>query len=92
MQDSFVRMLARRLKIPRARVDICSMECPKCRSTLLMIRQKTGVERIRCFFTGLRLYRCLECDAKFRAADRRRFPREEADAAGMQAGLARRRV
>jgi DNA-directed RNA polymerase subunit RPC12/RpoP len=53
------------------------MECPKCRSTVLMIRRKTGLERLRCFFTGLRSYRCRDCDQKFRAPDRRRAPRDE---------------
>jgi tRNA(Ile2) C34 agmatinyltransferase TiaS len=52
------------------------MECPKCRSTLLMIRQNTGLERLRSFFTGLRLYRCRDCDEHFRAEDRRAVPRE----------------
>lgn len=52
------------------------MECPKCRSTLLMIRHKTGLERLRIFFTGLREYRCRDCDQRFRAPDRRKAPRE----------------
>jgi tRNA(Ile2) C34 agmatinyltransferase TiaS len=52
------------------------MECPKCRSTLLMIRQKKGLERLRCFFTGERQFRCRDCDEKFRAPDRRRVPRD----------------
>jgi len=51
------------------------MECPKCRSTLLMIRQNTGLERLRSFLTGLRQYRCRDCDQKFRAPDRRRLSR-----------------
>lgn len=55
-----------------------------------MIRQKTGLERIRCFFTGLRLYRCMECDVKFRAPDRRRFPRDEKAVAGLRAELVTR--
>lgn len=41
-----------------------------------MIRQKTGVERLAVVFTGLRLYRCRECDHKFRAPDRRRVRRD----------------
>ena len=52
------------------------MECPKCRSTLLMIRHKTGLERLRVFFSGLREYRCRDCDHRFRAPDRRKTPRE----------------
>jgi DNA-directed RNA polymerase subunit RPC12/RpoP len=54
------------------------MECPKCRSTLLMIRHKTGLERLRVFFTGLREYRCRDCDQRFRAADRRQVNRDRA--------------
>jgi DNA-directed RNA polymerase subunit RPC12/RpoP len=53
------------------------MDCPKCRSDLLMIRQKTGLERVRSFMTGTREYRCRDCDQKFRAPDRRSVPREE---------------
>lgn len=53
------------------------MECPKCRSAELMIRQKTGFERLRVALTGLRDYRCCYCDTKFRAPDRRRKPRQE---------------
>ena len=41
-----------------------------------MIRQKTGWERLMVFWTGLRLFRCPDCLHKFRAPDRRRFPRE----------------
>jgi len=58
------------------------MQCPKCRSEYLMIKQKTGLERIRGFFTGLRTYRCRDCDLKFRAPDRRRIPREPSLSAG----------
>lgn len=42
-----------------------------------MIRQKTGVERWRSFFTGLRRYRCLDCDQKFNGPDRRLVPRHD---------------
>jgi tRNA(Ile2) C34 agmatinyltransferase TiaS len=41
-----------------------------------MIRHKTGLERLRIFFTGLREYRCRDCDQRFRAPDRRKAPRE----------------
>jgi tRNA(Ile2) C34 agmatinyltransferase TiaS len=44
---------------------------------MLMIRQKTGLERVRSFMTGTREYRCRDCDQKFRAPDRRSVPREE---------------
>jgi hypothetical protein len=57
------------------------MECPKCSSDLLMIRQKTGWERPMVFWTGLRLFWCQDCLHKFRAPDRRRFPREKKEAA-----------
>jgi len=36
-----------------------------------MIRQKTGFERLLIFLTGLREYRCRDCEQKFRAPDRR---------------------
>jgi len=42
-----------------------------------MIRQNTGIERLRLFFTGMRQYRCRDCDQKFRAPDRRKSSREE---------------
>jgi len=57
------------------------MECPKCSSNQLMIRHKTGWERLMVFRTGLRLFWCQDCLHKFRAPDRRRFPREKAEAA-----------
>lgn len=53
------------------------MECPYCRSNQLMIRQNTGLEWLRSAFTGLRQYRCRDCDTKFRAPDRRKTPRQE---------------
>jgi DNA-directed RNA polymerase subunit RPC12/RpoP len=52
------------------------MECPKCRSREIMIKRKTGMERIKVFWTGLREYKCRACDEVFRAEDRRRTPRE----------------
>jgi uncharacterized protein YlaI len=41
-----------------------------------MIKQNTGIERVRSFLTGLRQYICRDCEKKFRAPDRRRVPRE----------------
>lgn len=41
-----------------------------------MIRHKTGLERLKIFLTGMRLYFCVECEHKFRVPDRRRFPRD----------------
>lgn len=41
-----------------------------------MIRNNTGFERLLVFLTGLREYRCRDCDQKFRAPDRRRVARE----------------
>jgi transposase-like protein len=52
------------------------MQCPKCRSNYLMIRQNTGFERVLSFLTSLREYRCGDCDQKFRAPDRRALRRE----------------
>lgn len=51
---------------------------------MLMIRQKTGLERLAVFFTGLRLYRCQECEHKFRARDRRRVPRRAGERAARE--------
>ncbi len=42
-----------------------------------MIRHKTGFERLRIFWTGMRLYLCRDCMHKFRAPDRRHFPRDK---------------
>ena len=53
------------------------MKCPKCRSEYLVIRQRTGWERIVLHFTKKRKYHCVQCGEKFRAPDRRRFPRPE---------------
>ena len=53
------------------------MACPKCRSDFLMIRQRTGFERIRLLFTDLRKYVCRDCGHTFQAPDRRRATREE---------------
>ena len=65
------------------------MECPHCRSKVLMIRQNTGLERIRSAFTGLREYCCRDCDTKFRAPDRRVAPRrEKMTAAATRNGIA----
>jgi DNA-directed RNA polymerase subunit RPC12/RpoP len=52
------------------------MQCPKCHSNFLMIRNNTGFERLLIFLTGLREYRCRDCDQKFRAPDRRLTSRE----------------
>jgi tRNA(Ile2) C34 agmatinyltransferase TiaS len=41
-----------------------------------MIKQRKGLERIRIFLTGLREFRCRDCDTTFRGPDRRREPRE----------------
>ncbi len=51
------------------------MKCPKCRSEYLVIRQKTGIEWVLLHFKKLRKYHCVQCGHKFRAKDRRRFPR-----------------
>ncbi|MDE3196318.1 MAG: hypothetical protein KGN84_08235 [Acidobacteriota bacterium] len=59
------------------------MKCPRCGSDNLMIRQRTGFERIVLAFTGNRKYICLDCGRAFRAPDRRKKPRsEKARAAG----------
>ncbi len=43
-----------------------------------MIRHKKGFERLRIVFTGLREYRCRDCDQRFRAPDRRQVDRDKA--------------
>jgi DNA-directed RNA polymerase subunit RPC12/RpoP len=51
------------------------MQCPKCGSNFLMIKMAAGLERLLVMVTGLREYRCQECDQKFRALDRRNTAR-----------------
>ena len=41
-----------------------------------MIRQNKGFERLRILLTGLREYRCRDCDTRFRAPDRRAKSRQ----------------
>ena len=53
------------------------MLCPNCRSEYLMIRRRTGWERVMIWATSLRKYRCRDCARVFRAPDRRRLHREE---------------
>jgi DNA-directed RNA polymerase subunit RPC12/RpoP len=47
------------------------MQCPKCSSNFLMIKRNAGLERLLVMVTGLREYRCQDCDQRFRAPDRR---------------------
>ncbi|NDJ12942.1 MAG: hypothetical protein EBY17_17375 [Acidobacteriia bacterium] len=63
--------LQRGLKSYRNSVDMNIMQCPRCRSDYLLIRQRTGFERVLIFLTGLREYRCRDCDQKFRMPDLR---------------------
>ena len=56
------------------------MQCPKCGSNFLMIRMAAGLERLLVMVTGLREYRCQECDQKFRGPDRRKGARAAAKA------------
>jgi DNA-directed RNA polymerase subunit RPC12/RpoP len=53
--------------------------CPGCGSDRLEIRQRTGFERMMAHFTPKRKYRCLICRHRFRALDRRRWPREDGE-------------
>jgi len=50
--------------------------CPRCRSTLLLIKDKRGIERLLILLTGKRHFRCRLCDLIYRARDRRRTLRE----------------
>lgn len=47
----------------------------RCSPEDLMIRARTGLERIAAFLTGERKYRCRRCNYVFRAPDRRRSDR-----------------
>lgn len=47
-----------------------------------MIRQNTGLEKIMILVTGLRKYLCLNCATNFRAPDRRKRPRPDAQSIG----------
>jgi len=42
-----------------------------------MIRMNKGMERLLILLTGLREYRCRDCDQRFRAPDRRQRVRAE---------------
>ncbi|MCU1327796.1 MAG: hypothetical protein JWN34_3166 [Bryobacterales bacterium] len=53
--------------------------CPGCQSPHLMIREASGLERLKIRFTGKREYRCVACEHIFRAVDRRRYQRASAD-------------
>src|SRR5665213_647786 len=66
-----------RLNFSPQTADIRNMCCPKCRSNCLMIKQRKGLERLRIFLTGLREYRCRDCDTRFRGPDRRSIPRDQ---------------
>ncbi|HWE50791.1 MAG TPA: hypothetical protein VG273_13430 [Bryobacteraceae bacterium] len=52
------------------------LKCDKCGSDQLATRALTGIERVIMHFTKKRKYLCLACKHKFRAPDRRRYPRE----------------
>ena len=52
------------------------LKCAKCGSDQLALRALTGFEDLMTLFTKKRKYLCLACKHKFRAPDRRRFPRE----------------
>jgi hypothetical protein len=43
-----------------------------------MIKERTGLERLRIALTGKRTYNCCDCDLVFRIRDRRRFARNQA--------------
>ena len=53
------------------------MQCPKCRSEHLGIKQVKGLERLMVALTKLRMYRCRDCYFDFRAPDRRQQQREK---------------
>lgn len=49
--------------------------CPKCSNDHLLIRRRTGWERLAMCFTVKRKYVCMSCTHAFRAPDRRLVPR-----------------
>jgi hypothetical protein len=51
--------------------------CPDCYSESLKIKRLKGWERLMVFLSDRRKYGCNDCGLWFRAADRRRIPREE---------------
>ena len=53
------------------------MQCPKCGSRFLMIKMSAGLEKLLILLTGLRQYRCQDCDQTFRGQDRRTARRRE---------------
>ncbi len=70
--------------------DMGNMECPRCRSREFRIKKKVGLERLKIWWTGMREYRCLDCDGVFRAKDRRKMARladAQFDPAGESRGL-----
>jgi hypothetical protein len=54
--------------------------CPKCSNDHLLIRRRTGFERVVMWFTVQRKYMCMSCTHSFRAPDRRRISRQEDEA------------
>jgi transposase-like protein len=52
------------------------MKCPKCDSEHLLIRQRTGLEKLVVMhLTRKRKYMCMDCNQSFRAAITRRIRR-----------------
>ena len=49
--------------------------CPKCRSSFLLIKHRTLLERFMIGMTGQRKYCCQDCGIYFRAQDRRKISR-----------------
>ena len=62
------------------------MPCPRCGSDRLGIRQKTGIESLWILLTGMRKYHCMDCDKRFRAADRRKGARPPGSPEQRQSG------
>ena len=54
------------------------MQCPRCNSKFLMIKTAAGLEKLLILLTGLRQYRCQDCDQTFRGQDRRQSGRPAA--------------
>jgi hypothetical protein len=58
----------------RGQIVMC---CPMCFNDHLLIRRRSGWERVMIYLTQNRKYVCMSCAHAFRAPDRRSAPREQ---------------
>ena len=50
--------------------------CPRCGSSVLLVKQLEGFERLLAQLTRKRAYRCRLCECRFRMPDRRASRRD----------------